>query len=136
VDASLLGLSLPYGVVEIDHHIMKKTVQLMEEKLRKGSGGIHRYSTDTYYGGGEWVLLTAWLGWYYLKMGEKDKATQVLDWIEDKANNNGELPEQISVNLNDESYLPIWRERWGEIARPLLWAHAMYIILRSAFGNV
>ncbi len=136
VDASLLGMSLPYGVVEIDHQIMKNTIRLIEEKLRKESVGIHRYSTDTYYGGGEWVLLTAWLGWYYFKIGEKDKATQVLQWVEDQANDNGELPEQIPVNLNDESYFPIWQERWGEIARPLLWSHAMYIILRSAFGHV
>lgn len=136
VDASLLGMSLPYGVVDIDDQIMKKTVNLIEEKLRMGLGGVHRYSTDTYYGGGEWILLTAWLGWYYIKMGKRDKAIQLLQWIEDQANDNGELPEQIPVNLNDETYLQHWRERWGEIATPLLWSHAMYIILHSSFVKV
>jgi GH15 family glucan-1,4-alpha-glucosidase len=134
VDASLIGISLPYGVVDVDHQIMVNTLRLIEEKLRRGSGGVHRYSTDTYYGGGEWVLLTAWLGWYYINTGEKEKAAQILKWVEDQANAKGELPEQIHVNLNNETYLPIWRERWGEIATPLLWSHAMYIILRSAFG--
>jgi len=45
----------------------------IEADLRQG-GGVHRYATDTYYGGGEWVLLTAWLGWYYTKIGANEKA--------------------------------------------------------------
>jgi len=28
---------------------------------------MHRYADDTYYGGGEWVLLATWLGWYYVE---------------------------------------------------------------------
>jgi hypothetical protein len=25
---------------------------------------VRRYLGDSYYGGGNWILLTAWLGWY------------------------------------------------------------------------
>lgn len=73
VDASLLGLATPYQVMRPDSPLMQATVTKIEADLRQG-GGVHRYATDTYYGGGEWVLLTAWLGWYYTKIGANEKA--------------------------------------------------------------
>jgi hypothetical protein len=33
--------------------------------------------------------------------------------------------------MNDPNYYEPWRERWGDIANPLLWAHAKYIILKQ-----
>jgi len=45
--------------------------------------------------------------------------------------NHLNLPEQVAENLNAPSYYPTWVERWGEIASPLLWSHAKYIILCS-----
>jgi GH15 family glucan-1,4-alpha-glucosidase len=134
VDASLLGLSTPYAVVDPSNLIMESTVEKILFDLNKG-GGIHRYSTDTYYGGGEWILLTAWLGWYYVQVGQIDAAKETLKWIEEQANSQSELPEQISATLNDESFVIKWRKRWGEIASPLLWSHAMYIILYSELGK-
>jgi GH15 family glucan-1,4-alpha-glucosidase len=70
VDASLLGLSIPYGVVAPDDLIMLRTVEQIELTILRG-GGLHRYAEDSYYGGGEWILLTAWLGWYYSKLAAK-----------------------------------------------------------------
>jgi GH15 family glucan-1,4-alpha-glucosidase len=55
--------------------------------------------------------------------------------VEAQADADGELPEQVPVNLNDPAYLPVWRERWGEIARPLLWSHAKHLILREALDR-
>ncbi len=64
VDASLLGLAVPYGVVPPDDPRLRATVAEIERTLQRSSG-VHRYAADTYFGGGEWILLAAWLGWYY-----------------------------------------------------------------------
>lgn len=131
VDASLLGLATPYDVVEPDDPRMLRTVARVENELI-GAGGVHRYSKDTYYGGGEWVLLTAWLAWHCRRLGRNDRAQGLLNWVEHQADELGQLPEQVNTNLNDPSYYPIWIERWGPVAKPLLWSHAMYLIARSA----
>ncbi len=128
VDASLLGLAVPYRVVAPDDPLMQATVARIERDLRRG-GGLHRYAADTYYGGGEWVLLTAWLGWYNTLVGERQQAELARKWIEAQADVQGWLPEQVPATLNDPTYCAPWRERWGEIASPLLWSHAMYLIL-------
>jgi GH15 family glucan-1,4-alpha-glucosidase len=75
--------------------------------------------------------LTAWLGWYYAALGDQDKVQSILDWIAAQALENGYLPEQIPSSLNQPGYYDFWRERWGEIATPLLWSHAKYLILSN-----
>jgi GH15 family glucan-1,4-alpha-glucosidase len=127
VDASLLGLATPYRVVEPGDPVMRATVAQIKADLECG-GGLHRYAADTYYGGGEWVLLTAWLGWYYAEIGEAANAQAALAWVEAQADDGGQLPEQVPARLNDAHYLAPWRARWGEIAKPLLWSHAQYLI--------
>ncbi len=92
-------------------------------------GGVKRYATDTYYDGGQWILLAAWLGWYWWEVGEKEKARQLRDWVEAQANEQDWLPEQVPLSLNDESKYEPWLHKWGPIADPLLWSHAQYLIL-------
>ena len=103
-------------------------------------GGLHRYVDDSYFGGGAWILLTAWLSWYYIELAAKrpdlvnvlkPKVQSCQNWIESHAGNHLNLAEQVAENLNAPSYYPVWVERWGEIASPLLWSHANYIILCS-----
>jgi GH15 family glucan-1,4-alpha-glucosidase len=132
VDASLLGLALPYDVFPLDDPRVAATVQRIEQTLCRGGGGVHRYPTDTYFGGGEWLLLTAWLGWYEALTGRKDEARARLAWIEAQATPAGEMPEQVPASLVDPNYYQPWVQRWGEPATPLLWSHANYLILRSA----
>lgn len=132
VDAVLLGISKPFRVVSTDHPLMKATADEIDRTLRHGNGGVHRYAKDTYYGGGEWVLLTAWLGWYYADVGDKEKAESLLRWVETHADDQYQLPEQVPMALNDPGCYEPWRERWGEIANPLLWSHAKYLILKQA----
>jgi GH15 family glucan-1,4-alpha-glucosidase len=130
VDASLLGIAIPYRVFDLYDPLVQATVAEIEATLAQG-GGIHRYAADTYYGGGAWVLLTAWLGWYYTEIGDDAaliKARQALEWIERQDQPEG-FPEQVPDHLNDPTYYPVWVKRWGKIARPLLWSHANYIIL-------
>jgi GH15 family glucan-1,4-alpha-glucosidase len=136
VDASLLGLALPYRVFSLDDRRVRATIERIESTLRVQDGGVHRYAKDNYYGGGEWVLLAGWLGWYYAEVGERDSALELLTWIEEQADDKGYLPEQVSKNLNDESFYEPWRQRWGDIAKPLLWSHANYLILSDVLGLV
>ena len=140
VDASLLGLAVPYGVFEPGEARMAATVAEIERTLRRGDGGVHRYAKDTYYGGGEWALLTAWLGWYYTRCaaqpgapdGCREKAAALLQWVEAQADLEGNLAEQVADHLNAPEFHALWVKRWGPVASPLLWSHANYIILRRA----
>jgi GH15 family glucan-1,4-alpha-glucosidase len=134
VDASLIGLAHPYKVFALDDARIRATIDHIDSTLRVYGGGVHRYPTDTYYGGGEWILLAGWLGWYYAKVGEEAKALELLTWIEAQADSKGDLPEQVPNTLNDESFYEIWRDRWGGIAKPLLWSHAKYLVLRKSLS--
>jgi GH15 family glucan-1,4-alpha-glucosidase len=128
VDANLLGLFIPYKVVEWGDPIFQATLNRIIKDLATPLG-LHRYRKDTYYGGGEWVLLTVWLGWMYQQAGMGDKTGDILAWTEVQSTVQGELPEQVPHALFDENSYNLWVNRWGPIAIPLLWSHAMYVIL-------
>ncbi len=129
VDASLLGLATPYGVVPPDHATMRQTVARIEQDLRAQGQGVKRYVEDSYYGGGDWLLLTAWLGWYYAQADQPDRAETLLAWVASQALANGDMGEQAPLDLIAPDYLDKWVEWRGPIATPLLWSHAMYLIL-------
>ena len=93
------------------------------------SSDLHRYPEDTYYGGGEWLLLSCWLGWYYCATGRNEETLQILKWVENQADEEGNMPEQVTFHPNERSYIEKWVRRWGEVAKPLLWSHAMYLVL-------
>jgi GH15 family glucan-1,4-alpha-glucosidase len=135
VDASLLGLAVPYNMVDIDDPRFIRTLDRIELSLVKG-GGVHRYPTDTYYGGGEWILLAGWLGWAYSQCGKTPRALELLHWIESQSDQDGNLPEQVPSTLNDPSHYDPWFRRWGSIANPLLWSHAKYLILKTNLNPI
>lgn len=132
VDASLLWACVPFGVLSPDDPLMVKTVAKIRADLVGPGGGVHRYTSDTYYGGGAWMLLTALLGEYLLATGEADKAREALRWIEGQTGADGAMPEQVPLDLNERDMYEPWIERWGPIATPLLWSHAAYLCLRKA----
>ena len=129
VDASLIGIFEPYHLFDADSQITKTTIARIEKEILRENGGVYRYLEDTYYGGGEWLLLTCWLGWFYAKNGQKDKALQLKKFVESKADKNNQLPEQVFEHKLAPDYYEQWLDMWGENAKPLLWSHAMYIIL-------
>ncbi len=135
VDASLLGACTPYGLLSPQDPIWQATLEKIEHDLHRPDGGVYRYLGDTYYGGGEWILLAGWLGWNYVENGQPGKALQLLEWIEEQAGNDGSLPEQISRHTLSPGYLPEWEQRWGPVANPLLWSHAKYLILRDVLKS-
>lgn len=119
LDASLLSLYEPFGLLD-DRAVLDR----IEERLVDPAGGVHRHEEDEYYGGGAWVLLTAWLGW-----ADPARATAARAWIEERATADGLLPEQVPEHLIRPGCEQGWIDEWGLSARPLLWSHAMYLTL-------
>lgn len=130
VDASLVGLATPYRLVQPGDARFLATLERIEQTLVSG-GGVHRYPSDSYYGGGEWLLLAGWLGWAWLEAGRAQRAGELLAWMEAQACPDGSLPEQAPASLIQPEYLAHWEQRWGPVASPLLWSHAKYLILRA-----
>jgi GH15 family glucan-1,4-alpha-glucosidase len=135
IDASLISLATPYQVVEPDRPALTTTIQLIDTTLRANGGGPHRYTTDSFYGGGEWVVLAGWLGWHYAKTGDRERGIRLLEWMEAQADARGNLPEQIPHSLNVPAQYDRWTKRWGPIAQPLLWSHANYLILHHHLNS-
>ncbi|WP_282941491.1 glycoside hydrolase family 15 protein [Paenibacillus sp. RC67] len=131
VDANLMWLCEPFQVFAADHPLMSATLNKIKADLQSDAGGVRRYVGDEYYGGGEWILLTAWLGWIHYKAGQREQADQALDWINHQADRLGRLPEQVPHTLPPSEAYKQWVERWGTPASPLLWSHAMYLVLYS-----
>jgi len=134
VDSSLLWSLAPYELVAVDHPRASATLVRVERELVSPAGGVHRYRGDTYYGGGEWLLLTAALGRTYLRRGgpgDRERAVSALAWIEAQAAPDGTLPEQVATHALHPDRIDEWVHAWGSSARPLLWSHATYVSLRT-----
>ena len=132
LDASLIVCATPFRLYPPDGAIMAETMRELEAQV--AHGGVHRYPEDTYYGGGEWLLLAAFLGWYYAEAGREEEARAQLEWVAAQATADGELPEQVGDHVLDPGGLERWRRRWGPSALPLLWSHAMFMILAFELG--
>lgn len=134
LDASLISLLTPFRLLPARGGIAAATVAAIERDL--AHGGVHRYAGDTFYGGGEWVLLAGMLGWHYAASGREDDARRQLEWIVAQADPDLLLPEQTETHLLAPDHLRPWIERWGPSARPLLWSHAMFLDLALESGAV
>jgi GH15 family glucan-1,4-alpha-glucosidase len=132
LDASLVACATPFRMLTPDEPVMVETVRALEREL--AHGGVHRYSDDTYFGGGEWLLLAAFLGWHYLEQGRVSDACAQLAWVTAQAAPTGDLPEQVTGHLLAPESYEGWVERWGPIATPLLWSHAMFVTLAVELG--
>jgi len=128
VDASLLWLATPFDLVSPTDERMERTVARIESELL--GGGLRRYRADTYYGGGEWVLLTAWLAWHKRRLGDDAGAARLLAWVDEQRGSDGALPEQVPGADCHPYFLDYWTTNWGPSAGPLLWSHAMVVAAR------
>jgi len=134
VDASLLWLAYPFEVFSVNDERMKRTIAKIEEDLLD-EGGVKRYLADTYYGGGQWLILSSWLGIVNMKQGKAEKAKAILEWVEAQAGDIG-MPEQVSNIVNDPSYVTPWVEKWGPIADPLIWSHGMHLTFLNEIEEI
>lgn len=131
VDGSALWLFIPYQVFKADDPLTLATVHQIETQLLQS--GVKRYRKDVYYGGGEWIILTCWLSWYYTSVKNYSKADALLKWCEKHTEPGGLFPEQVLENLNFPEIREEWESKWWhESPAPLLWSHSMYIIACKA----
>jgi isomaltose glucohydrolase len=134
LDGSLLWLGVPFGVVPLDDPLLEATVAAIRRELTGPDGGVYRYPGDTYYGGGEWLLLTSSLAWHAGRVGDVQTRAQAQAWVRAQALENGDFPEQVTAFAQEPEMVAPWERRWGPVATPLLWSHAMYLLAESVAG--
>lgn len=118
VDISLLGLSVPFGVVPIDSPRMEQTADTIERLLTSPKiGGIRRYENDNYIGGNPWILTTLWLSHYRTLQGRYEDARSLLDFAVKHVTPSGLLPEQVDRDTGETAWVV-----------PLTWSHAMFVL--------
>ena len=125
VDASLVACIVPLGFVDVDDPVARRTIERVEAEL--APAGVHRYLDDVYYGGGQWILLAAFLAWYHVRADNPERVDELLTWIAGTADGDGHLPEQVAEDLLHPEHLAGWEAKWGPSANPLLWSHAMLL---------
>jgi GH15 family glucan-1,4-alpha-glucosidase len=135
VDASTLWCAPLLGAFPPTASYWRPTLGRVEAELLDEDGGVHRFARDEFYGGGAWPILSASFGLAVLQRGgpgDLVSAHRCAAWIERQRATDGGLPEQSSVRLlRPESRAP-WEARWGPVATPLSWSHAMALLLRRA----
>ena len=134
VDGSLSSLIAPLGVIAADTDLASQTLDAVEEALCDDDG-VHRFVADTFYGGGRWPLLSCFLGLGRAAQGDTARARELLEWAASTATSEGYLPEQVDGNLLFPERRAEWLDRWGEVAPPLLWSHAMVLRLAAALDD-
>jgi len=132
VDGSLLWTGIPFGLLAPEDGIVSATVSAITRDLCGPGGGVYRFLGDTYYGGGQWLLLTSSLAWHERVAGREEGARELQAWVRSQAIETGDLPEQVTGHAQDPSMVRPWVERWGPVATPLLWSHAMYLLAEAA----
>ena len=130
VDGSLAALVAPLGVIDPTSDVATRTVEELTSQL-SAQGGVYRFRADTFYGGGRWPLLTCFLGLAHAARGDLEAADRCLRWAAATATAEGHLPEQVDGLLLAPDRRAEWLDRWGTVATPLLWSHAMVLRLAA-----
>jgi glucoamylase len=131
IDASMLGLTWPFNIVDAKDPRMINTVKRIEDKLIIEYGGVQRFEFDYYdgegtasEGGGAWPILNFWLSIYWSLAGDNTKAEFYFNWVVDNIDRyNGFIPEQVFADNRIGVY-------------PLAWSHAMFILAAKQLGKI
>jgi glucoamylase len=117
IDASTL-LALNLGLLKPSDPRYRSTVEQTERRLwSKNVGGLARYEGDEYYGNeNPWVVCTLWLAAAHLKLGNRTRSRELIDWAVSQATKTGLLPEQVDSTTGE-----------ARSATPLVWSHAAFL---------
>lgn len=135
VDGSLAAAIAPLGVIDAQGPVAARTLEVLDAHLTV-DGGTHRYLGDTFFGGGQWPLLSCFLGLAHLAAGHRDRAEKLFDWAAGTATAGLDLPEQVADHLIAPGMRQEWIYKWGPVATPLLWSHAMVLRLGIDLGRI
>jgi GH15 family glucan-1,4-alpha-glucosidase len=135
VDGSLSSVLYPLDVFPANSEVGMATISAIESQLTEGNG-VHRYRADTFFGGGQWPLLSCMLGLAQSRAGNVVRARELLEWAATTVTPGGDMPEQVAEHLLDPSMTKEWVDRWGPVATPLLWSHAMFARLAVELGII
>lgn len=135
VDGSLASAIAPLHVVEASSALARRTIDVLEAHLTV-DGGVHRYLGDTFYGGGQWPLLSCFLGLAHAAAGDEARANELFAWAAGAATATLDMPEQVAEHLIAPGMRDEWIDRWGPVATPLLWSHAMFLRLGVELGRI
>jgi GH15 family glucan-1,4-alpha-glucosidase len=128
VDASMIWLATPFDLVDDRDPLFEAAVREIADQLTF-EGGVRRFPSDTFFGGGSWPVLTASLGWHQARTGDLSAARQCLAWVAEHIDMQGRLGEQFGGERRLPEKYREWIGQWGHPARDLLWSHAMYAVL-------
>ena len=117
LDASILP-ALKLGLLPWDDPRSRRTVDEIEKRLwNRPIGGVARYEGDQYYGVEDpWMICTLWLAEARLRLGERERCRQLLEWVAERATPTGLLPEQVDVVTGAP-----------KSATPLVWSHSTFV---------
>ena len=123
IDISIVGSVTPFRMFSPENIKVQNTIKKLNETIRTYTGGYVRYENDSYMGGkNPWPIATLWMAWYYLEIGDNEKALECFNFVVNSATKHGFLGEQV----NNEKIEPCW-------VIGLTWSHAMFIII---FGKL
>lgn len=134
VDGSLSALIAPLGFIDVASPLAEGTLAAVERELSWGFG-VHRFAADTFFGGGQWPLLSCFAGLAHVALGRPDAARAYLAWAASTATPGGDIPEQVDQHLLFPERKDEWVSKWGPVATPLLWSHAMVLRLTHELEN-
>ncbi|SFJ14772.1 glycoside hydrolase family 15 protein [Thermoflavimicrobium dichotomicum] len=126
IDISLLGLTIPFEVLEAIDPRMMATADAIEKKCTSPIiGGILRYENDSYIGGNPWIIATLWLAQFRIKQGRYEEAKKHFFWAVNHATHLDLLPEQIDKQTGETAWVV-----------PLTWSHAMFVLTAHMLAEV
>ncbi len=124
LDISNLYGPLMFAQLPLSDPRVSGTFEAVKQRLSGTSpiGGVIRYPGDNYflakqhYQGNPWIVCTLWLAQYFNTAGQKDQATDLLNWASARALQSGMMSEQFDPDTG-----------YAISVTPLVWSHAEFI---------
>jgi glucoamylase len=125
LDSSVL-LALKLGLLAPDDPRFRLTVEGIEQRLwNRAVGGLARYEGDEYYGReNPWIVGTLWLAEARLRLGERERCRELIEWCTTRATPTGMLPEQVDAATGEP-----------RSATPLTWSHSTFVDVVHKYGE-
>ncbi len=117
LDASVL-LALKLGFLPWNDPRATAMVDAIEHRLWSPEvGGLARYEGDQYYGHeNPWIVCTLWLAEARLRLGDRNRCRELIEWAAAHATPTRLLPEQIDRGTGEP-----------KSATPLTWSHSTFV---------